>query len=51
MESIGTALLPPNNTHLHEVGLPVLVSLPRGQKLMPGEIVDLRVIAARPSYY
>jgi len=51
MEAIATALMPPNNTHLHEVGLPVLVSLPRGQRLMPGEIVDLRVIAPRSPYY
>ena len=46
MEPISAALTTPAN-HLHEIGLPVLVSVPRDQKLLPGEIVDLRVVVSK----
>jgi multidrug resistance efflux pump len=44
MEPISATLSPPLSAHFHEVGLPVLVSLPPTQKLLPGEIVDLRIL-------
>jgi multidrug resistance efflux pump len=47
MEPISAALSPLSNAHIHEVGLPVLVSVPRSQKLLPGEIVDLRILPGR----
>jgi multidrug resistance efflux pump len=47
MEPISPALSPVTGTHLHEVGLPVLVSLPPAQRLLPGEIVDLRILPVR----
>jgi len=51
MEPISASLLPPANTqHLHEVGLPVLVSLPPSQKLLPGEIVDLRIFPGKDGF-
>jgi multidrug resistance efflux pump len=43
MEPISANLWPTPGTHVHEVGLPVLVSLPPAHKLLPGEIVDLRI--------
>jgi multidrug resistance efflux pump len=50
MEPIATSLSPLTNpAHLHEVGLPVLVSLPASQKLVPGELVDLRILPERPA--
>jgi multidrug resistance efflux pump len=49
MEPISAALLPLTATHLREVGLPVLVSLPSSQKLLPGEIVDLRLLPGKPA--
>jgi multidrug resistance efflux pump len=48
MEQISASLSPLNGTHYHEVGLPVLVSLPPSQKLLPGEIVDLRILPGKP---
>jgi multidrug resistance efflux pump len=47
MEAISATLQPVSNTHYHEVGLPILVSMPSSQKLMPGEIVDLRIMPSR----
>jgi multidrug resistance efflux pump len=46
MEPISSTLLPLNNNRFHELGLPLLVSLPDAQKLLPGEIVDLRLLPA-----
>jgi len=45
MEPIKHYLLPFSNNHVPEMGLPVLVSLPPSLKLLPGEIVDLRLNA------
>jgi len=47
MEPISASLLPVTDSHFHEVGLPVMVSLPASQKLLPGEIVDLRVLPSQ----
>jgi hypothetical protein len=44
MEAISATLHPPTSNHYHEVGLPILVSLPSSQKLLPGEIVDLKIM-------
>jgi multidrug resistance efflux pump len=41
LEPISPALLSPFSSRSHEVGLPILVTLPSAQKLMPGEVVDL----------
>jgi multidrug resistance efflux pump len=44
MEPISPVLAAPAMSHnLQEVGLQVLVSLPPSHKLMPGELVDLRI--------
>ena len=43
MEAIDPALLPPSNFRTPVLGLPVLVSLPPGLKLLPGEVVDLAI--------
>ena len=43
MEPISAALSA-SSGQVREIGLPVLVSLPPSQKLMPGEIVDLRIL-------
>ena len=43
MEPINHYLLPVANGHPPETGLPILVSLPLSLKLLPGEIVDLRL--------
>ena len=43
LETINPTFLHLSHTHLHLVGLPILVSVPSDQKLMPGEIVDLIV--------
>ena len=43
MEPIKHYLLPFSNGHAPEMGLPILVSLPPSLKLLPGEIVDLRL--------
>ena len=47
MQPIEPALLPPTNVHLHEQGLPILVSLTHNEKLLPGELVDLRLLPGR----
>ncbi|MFO1496969.1 MAG: biotin/lipoyl-binding protein [Verrucomicrobiota bacterium] len=44
MEQITAALSSANGNRAQEIGLPILVSLPSSQKLLPGEIVDLRII-------
>jgi multidrug resistance efflux pump len=44
MEPIKEHLLPFMNGHAPEMGLPILVGLPPSLKLVPGEIVDLRLI-------
>lgn len=44
MEVISSTLSPLNSGHFQDMGLPVLVSMPSSQKLIPGEIVDLRVM-------
>jgi hypothetical protein len=50
MEPIATTLSALTNpAHVHEVGLPVLVSLPPYQRLVPGELVDLRIIDTKPA--
>jgi multidrug resistance efflux pump len=41
LEPITPTLLSPFSSRRVEVGLPILVSLPSSQKLLPGEIVDL----------
>jgi multidrug resistance efflux pump len=41
MESYNTAMLPIPSTRPVEWGLPVLLSLPQGLKLVPGELVDI----------
>src|SRR5207302_9003699 len=43
IEAIDPALLPPSNFRTPVLGLPVLVSLPPGLKLLPGEVVDLAI--------
>lgn len=43
MEPIKQYLLPFSNNQIPEMGLPILVSLPPSLRLMPGEIVDLRL--------
>src|SRR6266480_4748547 len=43
MEAIDPALLPPSSFRAPILGLPVLVSLPPGLKLLPGEVVDLAI--------
>jgi multidrug resistance efflux pump len=47
MEPIKDFLLPPANTHIPELGLPILVNVPSTLKLFPGEIVDLRLLPDR----
>ena len=47
LEPINPTFLPLTHAHLHLVGLPILVSLPPDQKLMPGELVDLVVQGGR----
>jgi multidrug resistance efflux pump len=47
MEPISANLSPGLPPHTHQVGLPVLVSLPAAQRLLPGEIVDLRIVPPR----
>jgi hypothetical protein len=42
LEPINPALLSTDGTRV-EVGLPILVSLPPGLRLMPGEFVDLSI--------
>jgi multidrug resistance efflux pump len=46
MENVSTALAIAGN-HTHDVGVPVLVSLPPTQKLLPGELVDLRILPSK----
>jgi hypothetical protein len=41
MEPYNTAMLPIPATRPIEWGLPVLISLPQGLKLVPGELVDI----------
>jgi multidrug resistance efflux pump len=45
MELIKPHLVPLSNNQAPEMGLPILVSLPASMKLIPGEIVDLRLRA------
>ncbi len=47
MEPISSALSVVSNGQVHEVGLPVLVSVPTPQTLRPGELVDLRIVGLR----
>jgi len=46
LEPIKQCLLPASNNLILEMGLPILVSLPPALKLLPGEIVDLRLMSA-----
>jgi multidrug resistance efflux pump len=48
MEAISATLSPMSTAHFHEVGLPVLVSMPGTPKLLPGELVDLRIFPDKP---
>lgn len=43
LQPINDALLPPTRIDLVEVGLPVMVSLPEGLRVHPGEFVDLTI--------
>ena len=47
MELINPALLSTDSNRI-EVGLPILVSIPSGMKLVPGEFVDLSIKPAKP---
>jgi len=47
MELINPALLSTDSNRI-EVGLPILVSVPPGMKLVPGEFVDLSIEPAKP---
>ena len=47
MELINPALLSTDSNRV-EVGLPILVSIPGGMKLVPGEFVDLSIKPAKP---
>lgn len=47
MELINPALLSTDSNRI-EVGLPILVSVPDGMKLVPGEFVDLSIKPAQP---
>ena len=47
MELINPALLSTDSNRI-EVGLPILVSIPSGMKLVPGEFVDLAIKPAKP---
>jgi hypothetical protein len=47
MELINPALLSTDSNRI-EVGLPILVSIPDGMKLVPGEFVDLSIKPAKP---
>jgi multidrug resistance efflux pump len=51
MESISGAFSQPTTGRSHQLGLPVRVSLPHGQNLSPGEIVELRMVTAKPLVY
>lgn len=44
---LGQQLLSSGNS-LIEIGIPILVNVPAGLRLRPGELVDLRVLEARP---
>lgn len=48
MESVSAALVV-NGTHTRDVGVPVLVSIPGAQRLLPGELVDLRIVPPAPT--
>jgi multidrug resistance efflux pump len=47
MEAYSTVMLPFTSTRPQEWGLPVMVSLPAGLKVVPGELVDI-VFQAKP---
>jgi multidrug resistance efflux pump len=47
MELINPAILSTDSNRI-EVGLPILVSVPPGMKLVPGEFVDLSIEPAKP---
>jgi len=47
MEMINPALISTDSNRI-EVGLPILVSIPGGMKLVPGEFVDLSIKPAKP---
>lgn len=47
MEMINPALISTDSNRI-EVGLPILVAVPEGMKLVPGEFVDLAIQPAKP---
>ena len=49
MEPINPALVAPDNKRI-EVGLPILVSVPPGIQLLPGEHVKLFIEVASPKH-